>query len=396
MLRQLINRSPALQRLRDEGFEISVHQGRHLLVHHIPYVTANRTVDRGTLVLELTVAGDIAVKPATHIAHWIGEHPCDANGVLIEKIKHGGGTPIGGGVDTNFSFSNKPIKYFADGYPDDYERVRNYHDLIAGPARSIDPLVTAKTGIVHSDSDDDSVFLYGDTASSRAGTAALNERFMGQRVAIVGLGGTGSYVLDFVAKTPVKEIHLFDGDRLLSHNAFRAPGAASIEDLRKMPYKVLYYAGIYGRQRRGIISHSEHVTAETVNALDGMDYVFLCIDKPEAKRPIIAFLEKQQIVFFDCGMGLVLNSGGVSGQVRTTTSTPENRDQVRRHIGMTGAGDADVYRSNIQIADLNARNALDAVIKWKKLSGFYPDLGREHNVSYAVDTNTTKNEDCTA
>jgi hypothetical protein len=35
--------------------------------------------------------------------------------------------------------------------------------------------------------------------------------------------------LDFVAKTPVEEIHLFDSDVFLQHNAFRAPGAINKE-----------------------------------------------------------------------------------------------------------------------------------------------------------------------
>jgi hypothetical protein len=35
-------------------------------------------------------------------------------------------------------------------------------------------------------------------------------------------------VLDFTAKTHVKEIHLFDGDTFFQHNAFRAPGAANL------------------------------------------------------------------------------------------------------------------------------------------------------------------------
>lgn len=84
----------------------------------------------------------------------------------------------------------------------------------------------------------------------------------------------------------------------------------------------------------------------------------------------------------------------VSGQLRATTSTPANRAQARAHISTGEAEADDAYKSNIQIADLNARNALEAVIKWKKLTGFYPDLGGEHNVGYAVDTNTTSNEDC--
>ena len=70
---------------------------------------------------------------------------------------------------------------------------------------------------------EDSVFLYEDTASSHAlDIVAINAKLKPLRIVIVGLGGTGSYVLDFVAKTPVKEIHLFDGDTFLQHNAFRS------------------------------------------------------------------------------------------------------------------------------------------------------------------------------
>ena len=43
-------------------------------------------------------------------------------------------------------------------------------------------------------------------------------------VAIVGLGGTGSYCTgSLLAKTHVKNIHLFDGDVFEQHCAFRAP-----------------------------------------------------------------------------------------------------------------------------------------------------------------------------
>jgi tRNA A37 threonylcarbamoyladenosine dehydratase len=47
-------------------------------------------------------------------------------------------------------------------------------------------------------------------AASRAGITAISARLSMFRIAIVGLGGTGSYVLDLVAKSAVREIHLFD------------------------------------------------------------------------------------------------------------------------------------------------------------------------------------------
>ncbi|MFX6803863.1 ThiF family adenylyltransferase, partial [Acinetobacter baumannii] len=84
------------------------------------------------------------------------------------------------------------------------------------------------------------VFNYVETASDRVGIGVLTERLVNERVAIIGVGGTGGYILDFVAKTPVREIRLFDSDEFLTPNAFRAPGAPSLEELREAPKKVEY------------------------------------------------------------------------------------------------------------------------------------------------------------
>jgi hypothetical protein len=88
------------------------------------------------------------------------------------------------------------------------------------------------------DEDEASVFNYTETASDRAGIGALTQKLVGQKIAIIGLGGTGSYVLDLVSKTPVQEIRIIDADEFLQHNAFRAPGAPSIDELRDAPKKV--------------------------------------------------------------------------------------------------------------------------------------------------------------
>ena len=45
----------------------------------------------------------------------------------------------------------------------------------------------------------DSPFLFADTASARQLTTDLAMKLKDEKVAIVGVGGTGSYVLDFVA-----------------------------------------------------------------------------------------------------------------------------------------------------------------------------------------------------
>ena len=51
-------------------------------------------------------------------------------------------------------------------------------------------------------------------------------RARGQRVAIVGLGGVGLWILDLMSKTYVSEIRIWDGDVIEGRNLLRAPGWA--------------------------------------------------------------------------------------------------------------------------------------------------------------------------
>ena len=46
-------------------------------------------------------------------------------------------------------------------------------------------------------------------------------------MAIIGLGGTGSYILDFIARTHLERIALFDDDKVHVHTIFRIPGIYS-------------------------------------------------------------------------------------------------------------------------------------------------------------------------
>ena len=58
---------------------------------------------------------------------------------------------------------------------------------------------------------------------------------------------------------------------------------------------------------------------------------------------------------------------------------PTSREVVSFGEGL----DNDVYR-NIQVADLNMLNASMAVMKWKKIRGFYADDIAEHHSLYRL------------
>ena len=73
--------------------------------------------------------------------------------------------------------------------------------IVADHAHALDPTATRTPGAAWHEVEDDSPFAYRDTATSRAGITAINRRFRGQHIAIVGLGGSGSCILDQVAKT---------------------------------------------------------------------------------------------------------------------------------------------------------------------------------------------------
>lgn len=388
MLQQQINRSPDLKRLRDEGFEIEVKNGQ-LIVHHIPYVNSNREVKFGKLISPLSLNNDVTIKPANHVINFMGEHPCNNDGTIISAIQHQVlNQPLFDGIVINFSFSNKP----PSGYDNYYDKVARYAEIISAPARSIDSTATAKTFKVIVDSEDESVFNYIDSNSSRANIYQLNSKFKGQRVAIIGLGGTGSYILDFVAKTPVDEILLFDADEFLQHNAFRSPGAAPLETLNKRLKKVDYYNEIYSQMRKGIKPYPEKVSEINIELLRGLSYVFICIDNNSARSMIISQLKNFGVTFIDAGLGLNLVDENLIGQLRVTVGTSAKYDHIPNRIGSISMDD-DEYATNIQIADLNALNALMAVIKWKKLSGFYQDLKQEFNSTYTINTSQLINED---
>jgi hypothetical protein len=390
MSQELISRSPDLKRLRDEGFEVEVRSG-HLLVHSVPYVNSRREVGQGVLVSDLTLAGNITARPGTHVTYFIGEHPCTKDGSEIVQIKHASATCLlAQGLSVDHSFSNKP----PSGYANYYEKMTTYAQIISSAAKALDPKADARTFKVVEAGDENSVFKYLDTASSRAGITAIAERVSKQRLAIIGLGGTGSYVLDFVAKTPVLEIHLFDDDLFLQHNAFRAPGAPALEELQRKEYKVDHFRDIYGRMHHGIVAHRERVNEANVNLLSAYDFVFVCVDKGNARRQIVKALVAGGISFVDVGIGVeVTDSQELWAMCRVTAGTNAKNDHLERRLPMLDADGEDLYAQNIQIADLNALNAALAVIKWKKISGVYQDVDRDHHSTYCTNLHLLTSEE---
>jgi len=387
MSHELFNRSPDLKRLRDEGYYIEK-VGGFLVMREVPYVDSHKRIQMGALITSLCLAGEVTQKPDNHQLHFAGDVPCHADGSPISLGRRAGNT-VAAGLTAKLTFSSKPD----GGYTDYFHKMTTYATILSGPAATIDPKATPKV-FRTPEPEEESVFQYTETASDRVGVGGLTKRLAGDRVAIIGLGGTGGYVLDAVAKTPVAEIRLFDNDIFLQHNAFRAPGAPSIDEIRRLVPKVEYFRRIYSRMHKGIVAHQCNLSSENIQLLDRVTFAFLCMDAGQAKRAVVEKLESIDASFVDVGMGLELDDESLGGILRVTASTPAKREHVHSgRISFAGGGEEEIYASNIQVADLNALNAMLAVIKWKKIRGFYRDLEQEHHCTYTTDGNMLINGD---
>jgi molybdopterin/thiamine biosynthesis adenylyltransferase len=381
MSQKLINRSPDLKMLQDEGYEIEINGG-HLVAHHIPYVNNNKEIKYGKLISTLCLNNDVTIPPDNHVIYFMGEHPCDKNGQIIIAISHSSlNQLLAEGIVMNYSFSNRP----ANGYSNYYEKITTYEKVISSPAKAIDKNVTAKTFRVVQSSEHN-FFKYFDSNSSRANISQLNRRFHNQKIGIIGLGGTGSYILDLIAKTEIEEIRLYDDDVFLQHNSFRIPGAASSEVLNKKMLKVEYLESIYSRIHNNVIPNGLKIDSENFILLTGLSFVFICIDSNESRKQIVEGLQKLEIGFIDCGLGVNTTvDDSLTGQIRITSSSDIGNSHLVKRLSFEDAGDNE-YSQNIQIAELNCLNATFAVIMWKKQLGFYSDIYQELNLTYNINT----------
>lgn len=377
-------RDLSTRRLLDEDYRLSV-EGNHLIVEHVPYVTAARTVAYGRLALPVVFSGDLVQDGSgDHRIWFIGEQPYDEHGQPLP-----GPSPeahaITPQLTANFMISSKPKG--SGVFSSTHEKITSYVRVLSHPAKALDPKATATPGAGWNEVPDDLPFVYADTGTSRAGLAAMNAKFRGQRIGIIGLGGTGSYILDQVAKTWVDTIDLFDGDLLDNHNAYRAPGAVDIATLGLRPNKAEYFATVYSHMHTRITAHPTYLTLDNIELLGRCTFVFMAAADAEEKPAILAWLAERGIPAIEVGMGVQDEDGHLSGLLAAVNHFPG----ILTTPSTAGLGGADEYDRNIQTADLNGLNAMLAVINWKKYLSYYAEHEPTTETVYRIFTGTIRN-----
>ena len=380
MSHPMISRSCDLKKLRDEGYALSILEGC-LVVDDIPFAKEG-VIERGSIVCSLETDGERTGVPGDHTVFWTGIRP-DAGEMSLRSDGVCGifdPPQMMAGKAVGFQLSIKPQ---GGSYGDYYQKITAYADFLSRGAKKIDAEADPRRYKIVEELEDDSKFVYRDGTAEVRGVNALNRRLESERVAIIGVGGTGSYILDYVARTPVEEIHVYDGDRMKAHNGYRIPGTIGINELRERPFKADWLGEQYSKLRRQVFGHTEDVFPPLPDAVANSTFVFMSIDDPSAKREIIPELLKSKIPFVHVGISVEVyrdETGNVMAQpgMTTTLIAPEDHwtmDELRQRInlGPLAGEDQQLYGRNVQMAELNAMNAAFAVIQWKKYRGVYRD-----------------------
>ena len=128
----------------------------------------------------------------------------------------------------------------------------------------------------------------------------------------------------------------------------------------------------YDNFRTGLNLSPKYIDASCAEDLNGVTFAFVCVDKGSSRAGIFDLLISKGIPFIDVGMGLLRQEGALNGMLRTTYYSPERAQEMRdKGLAELVDGPNDLYRTNIQIGELNALNACLAVILFKQLRGFY-------------------------
>jgi hypothetical protein len=379
MLRTLLDHNEDLELLIKKGYALSI-DSNYLVVRDIPYLDDKGNLQIGAIVSVLVFVTQQQIKIQDHQIFFCGSHPHELGGTPIRNLGGGATTLnlISDDLVVQRSFSNKPT----GGFKNWFDKIESYVEIISGPAMTKFEANPFTFRVV--DESINSVFKYRDTLTSRAQIGDLNNNLELDTVAIIGLGGTGSYLLDFLVKTPVKEIKGFDLKRFHVHNAFRSPGKLEEEELGKLKSEV--YKKRYENFRSEVNIYSKYIDCDSMKDLEEVTFAFVCVDNGVSRSEIFELLIKMEIPFIDVGMGLDREIGAISGTLRVTSFPKESAQGLmqKRLVPLTDIPD-DVYKNNIQISELNALNACLAIIKYKQLRGFYADDNSYYHMLFNID-----------
>lgn len=297
------------------------------------------------------------------------------------RVYNADGTPIGNHLrGDDETWSEISIRRGSQHSPEDDESA---HEVIHRYAKQIVGAAWAAAGVTTAPHKSFNPFNIPNTFEDRAELRPVQDRIRGQRIAIIGLGGTGSHVLDLIAKAPVGNIHLLDCDVVEWHTLFRAPDAPTSDDIELVRagqlLKVDYYASKYAPLRTGIHPHPIKVDGTSMwrdfLSRHPVDFAFVCIDQlldcdSPRQDAVYCALSETEVPFIDSGVSITLEGDAVRGAVTTSVYAAGSLEWKTAVPNARVIGNRPGYR-NVQLPEVNELAAALAVMEWRRQTEQY-------------------------
>ena len=207
-----------------------------------------------------------------------------------------------------------------------------------------------------------------------SGTLAL---LRAMRVGVVGCSGTGSIVVELLARNGVGELVLVDGDVVEEKNLNRIVNASREDALQRRP-KVAALKEAVERTGTGCrlnCLQAQTDSAEVLAALVDCDVIFGCVDTAFGRYHLECLASAHFMPYFD--VGVYLEADGQGGI--------EAADAVSHYVHPEGAGLlARAAYTMEQVAAENARRHDPAHYRRQRIAGYLAAVGEEQPAVMSV------------
>ncbi len=199
-------------------------------------------------------------------------------------------------------------------------------------------------------------------------------------IAVVGLGGGGSHVVQQLAHLGVRHLHLFDADKAALSNMNRLVGA-SLSDVNAATPKVEISRRMIERiDPTADVTIHESIWQNAARDLRSCDIIISCVDSFVARQDLEATGRRYMIPIVDIGMDVFIsaNQPHIAGQV--ILSMPGgpcmkclgflSNENLKREADLYGAagGRPQVVWANGILASLAIGIVVDLVTGWNAIS----------------------------
>lgn len=201
-----------------------------------------------------------------------------------------------------------------------------------------------------------------------------------ERVAVVGLGGIGAWIADFVVKADPQEVHGWDYDCIEPKNILRMPGGLdpsiwigrSKADWFQETYSLIH-TNVYGHNVKVLPKNLQEVINNTT-------FAFVAVDDADDRMTVCDTLAKAGIPFVVAGLSTARKDKRVRISMRIVTAH-FGASSWREAIPQVGQAGQDDYGS-LELPDVYSMAAGWAIQSWRKMRGQFWQEIREECLDY--------------